>query len=341
MNYFLRFSAVIFLFTIIVGCDSGPQITEIQGWDTYSDSYNKMEVKYPKNWYVAQKMPGQRFLVFSTQNALTRFKDYATTGPAGVKIEAVTIELEEGQTIDSVIQGKKLFASSVYSAPAPAKLGNNDAFKVTYSFELTDGLFNGETYYAQNDPGTVTVLTFETFAGTEKEYAKAFEEIKSGIKLAQTPVEEVADTQFVAEEAEPPTMNMKNMSGEGFTIGIPDNFAPERVKSPDAIKTYNYMGARRGDCYIRVDLLDGSKQKELKKIVEENKDKYKSTPRSTKVGGLDAFVMDYKASGTVKGRVWFAKKGEKLFRVTLNWFTGEEKEFLPAFEKSISTLKFN
>ena len=45
-------------------------------------------------------------------------------------------------------------------------------------------------------------------------------------------------------------------------------------------------------------------------------------------------------AGTVKGKVWFAMKGDKMYRITINWFTGEEKDFLPIFEKSVASFKF-
>ena len=62
--------------------------------------------------------------------------------------------------------------------------------------------------------------------------------------------------------------------------------------------------------------------------------------KKTKFGGTEAYVMNYKASGKVKGRVWFALKNDKLYRVMLNWFVGEEKDFLPPFEKSVKSFKF-
>jgi hypothetical protein len=50
--------------------------------------------------------------------------------------------------------------------------------------------------------------------------------------------------------------------------------------------------------------------------------------------------MEWKPRKDVKGKVYFAKSGDKIFRISMNWFVPEEKNYLPIFEKSIGTIKF-
>ncbi len=109
----------------------------------------------------------------------------------------------------------------------------------------------------------------------------------------------------------------------------------------DAIYSINYSGERRADCNIQVDVLDASKQNKLDKIVEDNRAKYKNAkPKDVKIGGVAAKVMDYSFAKDVKSRVYFTIKDDKLYRITMNWFKGEEKDYLPIFEKSIKSFKF-
>jgi hypothetical protein len=88
-------------------------------------------------------------------------------------------------------------------------------------------------------------------------------------------------------------------------------------------------------------VIDATKQKSLKKIVDENSPKYKNAkPVDTKIGGQPAYVMSYSFRKDDLSRVYYVLKGNKLYKITMNWFKGEEQDYLPIFEKSIASIKF-
>ena len=96
----------------------------------------------------------------------------------------------------------------------------------------------------------------------------------------------------------------------------------------------------RLDCTIQVDVIDASKQKNLSKIVEDNKKAYgAATASKTTLGGVEAYYMNYSFGGNVQSRVYFAIKGEKMFRVTMNYFVPKQDVYKQVFEKSISTFR--
>jgi hypothetical protein len=60
--------------------------------------------------------------------------------------------------------------------------------------------------------------------------------------------------------------------------------------------------------------------------------------RST-LGGVEAYYMNYSFGGNVQSRVYFAIKGDKMFRVTMNYFIPKQDVYKQVFEKSIGTFR--
>ena len=80
----------------------------------------------------------------------------------------------------------------------------------------------------------------------------------------------------------------------------------------------------------------------MAKIVEDNKSKYRASAASkTSIGGVDAYFMNYSFMSDVNSRVYFAIKGDKMYRVTLNWYVPKQAIYLPVFENCLITLKIN
>lgn len=334
---FVFFIIALTLF-FLYSCGEKKQIVEIKELATYEDPILGFSIKYPTNWEI-QKYPGDRFLAFTTRTVIKRFRTFEPEGESGAKIELLAVKLAEGQTLDSVMQ-KKQFTPETYSAPVKITIDGVEAYKQTYEFPLGDGIFQGEIYYAQKDPQVVTIISFEAFGGTFENYKSSFEQILSSVKLAYIP-QLTRDTVKKVVEAPPPSSNLVEYKGEGFTIKIPDNFDVRNPKVGGALKSYQYIGERRLDCDIRIDIFDASKQNKLEKIVEDNKSKHKNTePKKTEISGENAYFFEYNPIQNVKSRVYYVIHNNKLYRITMNWFVGEEVLYKPIFEKSISSFRF-
>jgi hypothetical protein len=332
--YFFLIALILTMFS----CGEKKQIVEIKELATYEDPIMGFAIKYPVNWEI-QKYPGDRFLAFTTKTVIKRFRTFEPEGEAGAKIELLVIKLPEGQTIDSVM-AKKQFTPETYSSPTKVVIDGVEAYKQTYQFPLGDGVFQGEIYYAQKDSQVVTVISFEAFGSTFDNYKSGFEQILNSVKLAHSPIV-AQDTVKKVVELPPPSSNLIEYKGEGFVIKIPDNFDVRNPKVGGALKSYQYIGERRLDCDIRVDIFDASKQNKLEKIVEDNKAKHNNAqPVATTLGGEKAYYFEYSPIKNVKSRVYYVIHNNKLYRVTLNWYTGEEQLYKPIFEKSVGSFRF-
>lgn len=338
----IKFSIVLVIFFLIIAllsCDRGPKPVEISSLETYNDNITNFSIKYPSNW-IKTVVPGARFVVFSHESVRNRFNKYDTKGFPGAKIDLVVTPIDSLITIDTVIAKSKIFGPEFYDE-ANITVDGVQGKKLVYSFELDGGMFNGIIIAATKDNKRATTLTIECFDNTYETYKSQIDEIISSLKLA-TASEKRIDTITQIVEAEPPSQNFDTREGDGFTIGIPDNFGLENIgKSASALKSWSFLGKRRGDSYIKIEMFD-SKNKELKAIVDELKPTLPgaASPTKTTLDGKEAYFINYKPSGKVSGKTYFILHNKHLYRITLNWFNDEAKDYLPVFEKSVGSIKF-
>lgn len=338
------FNSSVILFGILLllnSCDKGPKPIEISNLEIKKDETRKFEIKVPSNW-INIVTPTKRIISFSNKESQNRFYKYDATGFPGAKIDLQVINIDSANTLDLVIEKSKIFPAEYYSAPVKVNIDGVSATKFTYTFELEDGSFDGITYIATKDNEVATVINFETFANTKELYKDKFDEIFKSIKLAVNPAKKSADTTTQLIEAEPASPTLKNFPGQGFNIQIPDNFRAEITKANGVLYSRNFTGDRRADCNIRVDVRD-AKSTSLKKIAEENQAGITGASKlnSTKIGGKEAYFFNYSANKDVKGRIFYVINDNKLLQVSLTWFVGEEKDYLPIFEKSVGSINFN
>jgi hypothetical protein len=331
MKRSLSFVFAILIFSVLVSCDPKPEPAEITSLDTYTDEVLNFSVKYPSNWATA-KSPGVRFVCFSDENGKSRFTNYDTEGLPVAKVDVFTGDIDSVNTFEEFMKVNKRFAPDTYSSPEKIKIDGIECIKQTYEFELTDGICKGEIYYGTKDNQKAALLQFEAFGGTFEAYKPKFDEIVASFVLPVKPEPKAQDTITELVEQDPPSSTLKQVKGEGYMMQIPENFQRERGY---------FIGLRRGDSFLRVDVKDVTDKTNLEKTVDQSIGNFPSASKSkTKMGGKDAFKISYKPSGQVDGAVYFTINNGKLFKVTINWFKGEEADYKPIFEKCVSTFKF-
>lgn len=335
--------------TIVVACmcvmalaSCGPKKAEpvkVDGLDTYTDPSSRLTVKYPKNW-VSTPSVGERLMILSTQGSENRFIEFKD-GPAAAKIDVHTVKLKE-ITLEQYITDDKMFEANIYSAEDKTTVGGVPATHIKYSFDMEDGKFQGEKYYALRD-SMLTTIEFAAFGGTYDSYKSTFNEILQSMVPATAPEPRKANVIVDTTNAgpEPPSATMMNASGNGYTISVPDNFRGKGVKSGNSMGGTEYLGSRR-DCTILIDVLDASKQSNLDKIAADNKAGFGGGAASmTQLGGVKAAMFNYSPAAGIGRKVYLAVKGGKLYRVFVTWSKADQDLWLPVLEKSVGSIKFN
>ncbi len=328
---------------VLAGCGADKKATpaEVQDLEMYTDGMMNFGIKYPSNWQKATAA-GSQAAFYSDNSVVTRFLSYDAEGAGGAKVQIVCKPLTT--TLDEAAEAEKApFDASTYSASENTTMAGAPAKKFTYSFDLGDGKFMGEKYVAARD-SFLTIVSFEAFGGTFDALKPKFDEMLQSVQLAYKAAAPTLDT--VAASTAPadtfkPSPTTISYKGNGYTIDIPDNFRGTPATAKGAISGTKFRGIDGpADCIIQVDVLDASKQKDLDKIANQNKDVYKTAPVQTTVGGQKAYYFNYSLRGDAGSRAYFTVKGDKLYRITLNWYKPEQSLYLPAFEKSIASFKF-
>ena len=218
-----------------------------------------------------------------------------------------------------------------YSAPKNVKIDGVDAKMQTYELPIGFGYLEGEIYYVVNEDtlgGMLTVIEFEALAHSMKDYRATFDEVLKTVKLAKRPIEEKkAEPTDSIVVADPPSKERKTMQGTGFSIQIPQNFGKEPWnRSKGTSESFNYVGKRRGDCNILVDILSKKSTKSLEEVAKEIAKKVRgaSNPKPKNLGGgTKGMVYAYVPAAKYKSQAYIAKKGDTIYRITVNWYTGK------------------
>lgn len=332
---------------------------EVKGYDVYTDKATQLQIKIPKGWIVVQKP--NLIIAYSSQKARNTalFDPYNIEidekDPAA-KIEVLTIAMTDSLNMDYWIKNSKKFVEKEYSPKKPVMIGGVKGWTEEFDFPRGyESRWEGEVYYAEKPDtlgGMLTIVMFDALGGQFKTYYKPFfDEIIKDLKIAVRPPEVVKSKDSIVAE-EPPSKTLVTVNGTGFSIDVPENFKPANAsKGKSTISAYNYMGKRRGDCNILVEELDAKGKTDLKKIVD---DIHKRVPAASPVqamtlgGGLKGFVFAYTVRKDSKSQAYFAMKDGKLFRITINWYTGlnpidnkpEEPNYKEIFIRSAKSFRF-
>lgn len=322
---------------LIAGCRPKVKPASIEGLELKKDELRMFEIKVPKNW-VVQTRKGDGLVAYSTKSDAARFMLFGK-GHGGAKVEILAMAVDSTTTIDSLVKRSKLVFEDNLDryTKTVSTLGGKPGQKLHVEFDQEDGRFVSESYFAEQD-STITMVTFAAFGDTYEAYKSAFDEILASVKLAKK-------TDYSALSAAsggftPPSDTVKPHKDASYTINIPNNFEA-KPGSATAISSTNFAGERL-DCTIQIDVISAKQQPDLVKIVEQYKASYPGAKRlGTSFGGQRAFVYSYEPKPTIASRAYFALKGEKLYRVTMNWRKADEKVYLPAFEKVLNSMKLN
>lgn len=333
-----RLLTLAFVATILAsGCVRKATPTPIDGLELVKDPLRKFEVKVPHNW-IKQTQTGDLIIAYSKPGVSRRFLDFSK-GEGGAKIELRALTIDSTRTIDSLIKNSKLeFEDKLDRYKIDnVTLGGKPAKKLYVKFDQEDGEYRSEAYFAEND-SVVTILTLAAFGSTFDDYEKEFAEIVASVKLARKPDAPKGPDTLAPQGPEPPSDTLRSYSAPDYTIQIPQNFDGKKSQAAGMLSSVNFVGSRL-DCNIQIDVFDASKQKNLEKILIQNRASYGGKdPMGVTLSGVKAAYFSYNPSGTVSSRAYFAVKGTKLYRITVNWYKAEEKIYLPAFEKCLKTI---
>lgn len=320
----------LFIFTIIfVSCSKEPQKIDFKFKD-YEDVGGLYSFRIPDNWLVAPTENSTKF--YSSQEAYNKFAD-PSSGALGVLMSVTTKKVDYpndlNKAVEFVTQDEKEVIPQ-YELTTDTKFGGRDAKKMVYKIKLTSSLIvEGVKYVAMYD-SILYNFDYKVFHEVAPSYQPALDTIVNSFVLTQPRTGGAGKLELPSEKFERYENNLLGVS-------YPNNFNTKFPKTSFEF-TGNFVGLRQ-DCNFQIDVFP-SKGLSVEKIVEQNKGKY-SGLRGTgerQIAGLKGIYLNYSAVKNISSRAYFVVKGEKVYRITLNWHVEEEKNYLPVFEKMLSSL---
>ncbi len=327
--FLIAFSAI-----ILVSCgeDNKVKAPEITEFDKYQDPVTQMELTYPKGWVKASEA-GSRFITYSSSEARTEFLNMGRVlneeDIPGAKIDFVTIKKQDTVTMEAFIENQKVYSPETYKTPENVTIDGLPAVKLSYSFPYKVSNLAGDMYIVTKDSQLVTVITTEVIGDQYETLKPKFQEILKSVKVGVKPDN---TKKTILKEADPPSTTFKNVSGNGFSISIPDNF----TLSGSGAK-YSISGDRRADCAISITSED-SKKNSLDDILKQNEKLGKAS--KTTLGGKPAGLINI-AKKDLDSKLYFVVIGDKLYKVFATYYKPEAASYRPAFTKMLGSLKFN
>jgi len=329
-------AAVLALLALLLSSCSKPQAPVVKEWDLYQDPFYGFELQYPKGWLVNAET--NRIKIYSSQEAATWFFDPSSGGKNGVEIlfgfenfataGVTTLDAYAAQTKD------KLSGSGVVSGGQQATLGKEPGQELAYTSKISKSVtIYGRRIVTMRD----SVFYYVNLAGFNEDYnlySAVFDTVLSSVKL---PKPKVAVSKV---DESKPSAEWTKYPGEFFEIQYPDNF--EYTFPPKKGETIFSMSIHhkiRQDCAIQIDVLP-AKKLTVAKVFDQNKARFKpKSTNDTKISGLDAKYLTYAPEPKVDGRAYFVVKDDKVYRLVVTWYQPMAADYVPVFEKAVSSLK--
>lgn len=128
-------------------------------------------------------------------------------------------------------------------------------------------------------------------------------------------------------------------SDKVLSLSYPSNFNPVQPAPKGEVSFTLILQGYRNDSNVLIDVRP-AKKLTLEKVIEQNTKFYKPTSTGeTTIDGNKSMYLSYSMTKDVASRAYFVVKNDKIYRVIINYYKPSEKDFLPAFEKTISSIQ--
>lgn len=320
---------------LLAGCAGDASPEPVTSYKSYRDPVLKFAVKYPENW--ASSVQSGTVLYLSSPALTDAFTRTFEPGDLqGAKVEVHSMPAAASSLQDTVNAFKATFNDQGIFKSDQVSLGGAQAMRLTYAFPVGETEFKAERYYIASG-NAITYLETAVF-GDYAAYSSIFDSVKSGFIPGQVAVATAGNSDTAgAREVDlvaPPSDEMKQYAGAHFALSYPANFN-QMTASGGKLASVKFIG-ERVDSYIQVDVNESSNN--LQAHAEHIKGKF-GAGKATTIGGQPGFVFNFKGGANATGRIYLTKAGNKLYQITVTWFTPQAGLYLPVFDKVIASFK--
>ena len=332
---------ILFLFTafaILPGCKNNAAV-DIKEWAQFQDQFFKVSFNYPKDWVVVTE--SKKVTISSSAEAAEKFFDHDSRKPDGIQIIIASVRSDSMQDYTKYIQdfkNNKVAEGFTVKDIEDATVDGLAAKKVTFTGAYDENTKINSIYAATLKDSTIYYVQYSAFNKMFEPNKFVFDSVMASLSLPKKIIVEKGVDPAI------PIAQTERYSDNYLQLEHPANFgASDVAKKGDVISAVRFMGTNkdsRNDCTIDIDVRP-AKKLSLEKVVDQNSKFFKASSKgNTTIGGEKAIYLDYSLVKNVDSRVYFIVKNDKIFRIILNYYSPMKKDFLPAFEKVIASIRF-
>ncbi len=318
---------------VLGGCSKKEPLPSIKEWDRSQDPYFKVQFDFPKGWFKGGESGKMTYT--SSEAAVGKFFDPTTKdSPDGAQILVSYEKQDTLETLDHYAQDEitDLKQSGFDLKPIDSvAVDGVPGLRFSYSGRYNEKTVVEATRVILVKDSVLYKATFWAFNDYYEPYKAA---IDTFIVTAQLPRAKAAKV-----DESIPSTTYETVKNDVLEISYPNNFNP-MTPAPKGEVTFTLMlQGYRNDSNILIDVRP-AKKLTVEKVVEQNSKIYKpSSTGQTTIDGNKAPYLNYSMSKGVDSRVYFVVKNDKMYRIILNYYALGKKDFLPAFEKSVASLR--
>jgi hypothetical protein len=332
---------ILFLFaalTIFPSCKKNA-VTDIKEWAQFQDQFFKVSFNYPKDWVVVTE--SKKVIISSSAEAAEKFFDHDSRKADGIQIVIASERSDSMQDYRKYIQelkDSKTTEGFTVKEIEDATIEGLSAKKVAYSGAYDENTKISIICAATLKDSTIYYVQYSAFNNLFDQYKVVFDSVMASLSLPKKIIIEKGVDPAI------PIAQTERYSDNYLQLEYPANFGPSDMpKKGDVILAVRFMGVNkvsRNDCTIDIDVRP-AKKLSLEKVVEQNSKKIKAISKGdTKINGEKSVYFNEIPQKGIERRTYFIVKNDKFFRVMLTYFVPMKKDFLPAFEKVIASIRF-
>ena len=330
-QFFGLFLLAVLIVTLLPGCGGKKEVTPVAVGEMqeYRDPMFGFHFQYPKGWTQAGEAGRPR--VLNTADADLRFRDPLGAYPDGV---VFAVEFKKTTTpaedIKKAVEEMKSIGMVVGEQTA-VTFGGKPATKIPYTANYSSTIkVSGYHLYVDLDSALVDAGA-AGFGDLYAAHANVFEAMVKSFQFAK-PVEKGRDQTL-------PSDVMTEYSTAFFSFQYPDNFNFESVQKGSNDLAISLRGANQSTA-IQFTVF-GAKGLTLDKVFDQNKGKFPAGVHGqATVGGEPARTITYLPAKDVERRFYFVVRNDKVIRVTMDWVRPQRTDYLAAYDKVITSVKF-
>lgn len=324
-------------FFLLTGCSKKTGV-DIKEWDTFQDQFFRVAFAYPKDWYVVREP--NRVLMYNSVDVADKFFTRDPYKPDGVQI---IVGSERSDTIQNYakyiedFKDTKTAEGFTIKEFSDTKIEDLSAKKVIFSGAYDENTKIKSVRVATLKDSTIYYVQYSAFNNLFEPYQLVFDSVMATLMLPKKIVVEKGVNPAI------PSTQVERYADAYMQLEYPANFGsidmPKKGEVLSQVRFQGKLEGNRRDCTIDIDIRP-AKKLTLKKVVEQNSKKINATSKgSTTIGTEEATFFNETPQRNIERRTYFIVKNDKFIRVILTYYTPMKKDFLPAFEKVVASIR--